>query len=219
MAIPHNQLRSRNVIEQHEHCDEADARRIKHVDEFGSPINTQNPLPVRLTDGSLNIGSVNAQLEVQLSHAADTPDPGDVPDSVQIGDGQDILEVNPDGSINVNVVTGSSSNTKNFYNEVSSVVSSTPTTVVSYTAPVGKVSFLDRVFVSGTNIAAYSVKRKGTVIDKKRSYFGAALNVEFSFFSGEGSLNLDPGDVIIVEVEHFRPNPGDFNGRIQVIEV
>jgi hypothetical protein len=63
------------------------ANRVIAVDEFGNYYNTQNPLPVILSDGSINIGSVNAELEVQLSHLDNYPDAGDVADSVRIGDG------------------------------------------------------------------------------------------------------------------------------------
>lgn len=47
--IPKNQVRSRGKIEQHEHCDIADARRTKLVDELGNPINSSNPLPIEGT--------------------------------------------------------------------------------------------------------------------------------------------------------------------------
>jgi len=47
--IPKNQVRSRNKIEQHEHSDAADARRVLPVDENGNPINAGNPLPVDVT--------------------------------------------------------------------------------------------------------------------------------------------------------------------------
>lgn len=71
------------------------------VDWLGRSYDTSNPMPVQLSDGNIDIGTVNAELEVQLSHQDDTPDDGDIADSVQIGDGEDILEINPDGSINV----------------------------------------------------------------------------------------------------------------------
>lgn len=48
-GIPENKLRHRNKIEQHEHCDIADARRTKLVDEDGNPINDSNPLSVNAT--------------------------------------------------------------------------------------------------------------------------------------------------------------------------
>lgn len=76
------------------------AKRAILVDEFGRFFDTDNPLQVQLSDGSINIGTVNAELEVQLSHQDDVPDAGDVADSVRVGDGTDLLAINTDGSIN-----------------------------------------------------------------------------------------------------------------------
>jgi hypothetical protein len=75
------------------------------VDKCGQFYTTQNPMPVQLSDGSIDIGTVNAELEVQLSHIDNYPDVGDVADSVQVGDGVEILQINPDGSINVNTAS------------------------------------------------------------------------------------------------------------------
>jgi len=80
------------------------ARRVISVDEFGNFYSTENPLSVRLSDGSISIGTVNAELEVQLSHQNNVPNAGDVADSVRIGNGTNELAINPDGSINVGVV-------------------------------------------------------------------------------------------------------------------
>jgi hypothetical protein len=66
------------------------------VDPTGFFYTTDNPLPVQLSDGSVNIETLNAQLEVHLSHT------GTDFDSVRIGDGTEIMAVNPDGSINAN---------------------------------------------------------------------------------------------------------------------
>lgn len=73
------------------------------VDQFGDYYQTTNPLPVKLSDGSINIGTVNAELEVELTHKDNFPDLGDIADSVRVGDGVDELGVNADGSINVNL--------------------------------------------------------------------------------------------------------------------
>lgn len=80
------------------------ALRSHLVDWLGRSYCVDNPIPVQLSDGSIDIGTVNAELEVQLSHQDNVPDAGDVADSVQIGDGVEILEINPDGSINVDIV-------------------------------------------------------------------------------------------------------------------
>lgn len=78
--------KSVNLIHQHEHEDDILARRVVFVDALGNFYNTNNPLPVILTDGSVNIGTVNAEIEVQLSSRDNYPDSGDVHDSVRWGD-------------------------------------------------------------------------------------------------------------------------------------
>jgi hypothetical protein len=77
------------------------AMRTHAVDWLGRSYSKSNPVPVELSDGSISIGTVNAELEVQLSHQDNVPDVGDVHDSVRIGDGTHTLEINSDGSINV----------------------------------------------------------------------------------------------------------------------
>lgn len=63
------------------------ARRVYQVDDFGNAIGTtpENPIHARLSDGSIEIGTVNAELEVQLSRQDGAPDSGDVHDAVRIG--------------------------------------------------------------------------------------------------------------------------------------
>lgn len=61
------------------------------VDEYGRFWGPTNPLPVQLQSGPIEIGTVNAELEVQLTHLDNTPDPGDVHDSVRIGDGANTM--------------------------------------------------------------------------------------------------------------------------------
>lgn len=58
------------------------ANRVILVDGLGDRISDENPLPV---DASVSVGDVH----VQLTHLDDTPDLGDVADSVRIGDGVD----------------------------------------------------------------------------------------------------------------------------------
>lgn len=65
------------------------------VDRYGKHYSTANPLPVRLSDGSINIGTVNAELEVQLSHKDNYPNPGDIHDSIRLGDGVNETTITP----------------------------------------------------------------------------------------------------------------------------
>lgn len=217
--IRENKVKSINNIQQDEHQDSADAKRVTLVNLDGTENSPDNPLYVQLSDGSINIGTVNAELEVQLSHKNNDPDLGDIADSVRIGDGVEELAINPDGSINTSPVPSTASLIKSFYNEISAVPTTSPTLVVTYTAPLVGLSFLQKVFVSGENIAKYQVKINGTIIDTTRTYYGGNLDAYFDFSDGSKGVLLAPGDLVEVFVEHERPMVGDFNGRIQIIEV
>jgi hypothetical protein len=92
----------RNVYEE----EPAVAIRTVSVDRYGQFYSVDNPLPVRLSDGSINIESLNANLSVQLSHLDNFPTLGNVHDSVRIGgpNGTELV-VNLDGSINTQVTS------------------------------------------------------------------------------------------------------------------
>lgn len=191
------------------------ALRTMLVDKYGNDYRTENPLPVQLTDGSINIGTVNAELEVQLSHLDDDPNSGDVHDSVRIGDGKDELAVNDDGSINIVAVLGPGASGESFYNEVTSVANSVLTNILTYTVPPATTGKLNTVDVSGTNIAEYQIWVNEGIVDKKRTYWSGPMNEIFNF---NGSISLVSGDVVRVRVIHIRPFVGDFNARLTVIE-
>lgn len=61
------------------------AKRSYLVNKQGNGYTTENPFPVQLSDGDVNIGTVNAEIEVQLSRRDNNPDAGDVHDSVRLG--------------------------------------------------------------------------------------------------------------------------------------
>ena len=155
-------------------------------------------------------GSINANVEVD---AADG-------DNIAIHDsGGNELNINPDGSINVNITTSNPGTVRSIYNEISSVATSVLSTIATYTAPSGSNSFLQKIEISGTNIAEYRILINSSVVDKKRTYFGGSLDAEFVFAITGTGLDLAVGDVVTIKVIHNRPTVGDFNARIQVIEV
>lgn len=170
------------------------------IDPYGNLIGPDNPLPVAF-DGTISVG----QVEIKGSPSGD------------------LLNVNADGSINVNIVetpvTGQI--VKNIYNEANSVASGSTTTIVQYTVPLGiTISILYRISVSGENIAKYTVFYNGTLIDTRRTYYGSSLSEYFEFTTGTANgFSLNPGDTITVKVLHNRPYVGDFEGRIQVLEI
>lgn len=63
------------------------AKRIVPVNEYGQINSPDNPLYTQLSDGDINIGTVNAEVEVQLNHRDNDPDAGDVADKINVIDG------------------------------------------------------------------------------------------------------------------------------------
>lgn len=134
-------------------------------------------------------------------------------DSVSIGDEDgDKLEVNPDGSINVNVIQ-SDQTLKSYFSEVTNVITGVTTTLATYTA-LSDV-YLQKAEVSGNNIAEFELVIDGDTVDRKRTYFNGNLENVFNFNNG---LNITTGQVIIIYVVHTRPDPGSFSCRLQILE-
>jgi hypothetical protein len=172
----------------------------------------------RLGDGTNLITSTAAGLKQGLDVNVINQTNG----STIITDGTDNLNVNPDGSINV-IITGGSTTSINYtsiynFNEINSVTSNSLTLLQTYTVPVGKKGYLQRVDFSGENIAKYIIKLNGSTLDIKRTYFGNQLNGEFNFIdSNDLGMNLNAGDVIETYVIHTRPSLISFEARIQVL--
>jgi len=120
------------------------ALRTVGIDRNGQYYTTDNPLPVQLSDGSINIENVNANVSVQLTHLDNWPKVGDVNDSVRIGDGVpgEYLAINPDGSINVVI---SSSLSPPVTPTIANVPAPLASTEYSYAFPANTKKFLMKV--------------------------------------------------------------------------
>jgi hypothetical protein len=178
--------------------DQINADRVIGVDQYGRFYNKNNPLPVGF-DGTISIGEVEV-----------------------VGSNGNIIEPNPDGSINVNIVsTPSPGNTViNQYSEANSVGSGITTLVLQYTVPlVDTNAVLQRISVAGENIAKWTVFWNATQIDTRRTFYGN-LNEYFEFTTGgSDGFVLQPGDTIKVYVLHMKPYVADFEARIQVLQI
>jgi hypothetical protein len=147
---------------------------------------------------------VNADIDIQLDASVD---------NVAIADGDgDQLAVNPDGSINVNVVS-TGQQLYSYFTEVDNVATGVTTLLATYTA-VSDV-YLQKVELMGTNIAEFELVIDGVTQDKKRTFFNGNLENKFDFNAG---LNILPGSVIEVYVIHNRPELGQFNARMQILQ-
>lgn len=184
------------------------AMRTTLVDPYGDRYSTQNPLPVQLSDGSINIGTVNAELEVFLTHLDDFPEPGEIHDSIRIGDGTDLLEINSDGSINVQVVNAAADSVLNFYDQANSVATMTETEIVSYTVPPGKFLELTGGSGSGDCDGTFKLKIDNNIEDLQRNAW-TERNIRFF-----GPLIVPAASKVSITVEHCRPDPHDFQARI-----
>jgi hypothetical protein len=185
------------------------------VDQFGDYYETANPLPVVFA------GSITTTVRRLTDKSGDTT-PDGLPDAIQIGDGTNRLHINADGSINVDIGGSAAIYTiKIPYNEVNSVASGVSTTVITYTVPGTATSaFLQRVQVSGENIARYDLLINSSIVATKRTYFGGDLNATFEFQSfNNNGVPLAVGNTVVVKVLHTRPSLASFEATIQVAEV
>ena len=142
-------------------------------------------------------------------------------DNIAISDGVDTMTVNPDGSINVALVGMPVYEPIFTYNAVAGVAANVTTNLISYTMPGGKNGYLQKVYISGENIAKYTVRVNGAIIDVARTYFGQSLDKCLEYASGTSNLGyeLSAGDVVLVQVLHTRPSLAEFNARIQILEI
>jgi hypothetical protein len=173
------------------------AIRTTSVDDFGNVYDVNNPLPVAF-DGTISIGNVSI-----------------------IDDGN-TMTVNPNGSINVNVVESPvvGQTVKSLYNQVFNIGSGVETTLVTYTVPAGYTAILEKVSASGENIARFDVLYNNALFDTRRTYYGSPLTTDFDYTTGTANgFILNSGDNIIIQVLHNRPYVGTFNARLQVLEM
>lgn len=181
--------------------------------------NAEVILGINVFDNALTTRIENAEISVDIN---DKLQPNGNYDSVRIGDGVEILSINPDGSINVNIVDSQvvPENVKPVFNKITNVVDSIRTSVVSHTAVLGKKTYLQYISVNGNNIANYEVEIGGIVIDERSTSFGGPLAEQFELkaYSQNGML-ISEGIKIEVFTTHYRQETGDFSSRIQILEV
>ncbi len=168
---------------------------------------------VSVFDNAMTTRIDNAIVEVDLHHTVDVN--GEF-DSVRIGDGTDLLEINPDGSFNVVVGEAPDEEDINEFAETAAIVANVVTNILTYAVPPTQELFITRIDVSGGNIATYEVYIDGDLVARKRTYFGGNLSESFDFsLSSRRGLSVQAGDIIIVKVSHERPFTAVFEARLQ----
>ena len=169
------------------------ALRVFQVDELGNDYNADNPFPVAF-DGTISVGNVS------------------------IVEGGNTVTVNPDGSINVNIVNSTPTATPGLtilHNEISSVASGVEATIVTLTGTtLGR--RVEKIEVSGDNTAIFRVKINGTTISNKRSWW-CDFNQTFNFESFVNGLLLTSGQTLTVTALHNRPFVGAFEATVMYL--
>jgi len=174
---------------------------------------------VSVADNAMTTRIDNAEIHVDLN--AQVQSNGQY-DSVRIGNQLYELAINPDGSINANIVNTSVEPEliKNYFNRITNLSNNSLTNLIQHITPADKKSYLQRIHVGGQNVAAYEVFVNGVQKDEGRTYFGGQLCKEFNFDGySENGYEIDPSTAILVKVIHFRPFVSDFHGRIQMLEL
>lgn len=168
---------------------------------------------ISLFDNSMTTRIDNAIVEVDLHHTLDV---NGMFDSVRIGNGVDLLEINTDGSINAVLTEAPNETPINEFSETPAVANGSEATVLTYTVPVGVEAFLTRIDVGGENIARFEVYVDLELIARKRTWFGHGLSDTFDFsLSARRGLPVQSGKVITVKVLHERPFAATFEARLQ----
>lgn len=175
------------------------ADRVIPVDPYGNLYGPDNPIPV-IFDGTIEASVV----EIKGSPSGD------------------LLNVNADGSINVNIIETpvSGQTVRSIYNQVLTVAAGSTTTLVTYTVPIGYTAVLERANASGDNIGRYDVLYNSAPFDTRRTMFGSDLTTDFDYTTGTSNgLILNSGDVVLIQVTNPRPTAAAYNARIQVLEI
>lgn len=97
------------------------------------------------------------------------------------------------------------------------------TTVATYTAPIAPtVACLLLVSIGGTNVAQWTITNSSAGIYDQNYTSAAQLNEVFSFETGSSIVPgqiIGAGNTITVSVNQIGTDPGNFNARIQVLEI
>jgi hypothetical protein len=124
------------------------------------------------------------------------------------------------GGVPVTAVIGTTGTVLSTFATVSAVATNATVTILSYTVPPGKTGYLLKAEMSGTNIATYDVLLNAAEFARIRTYFSGPFDGVVTVGQGpQDAYKLSTGDVVSIQVTNFRPTAGDFECRLQVIEV
>lgn len=105
--------------------------------------------------------------------------------------------------------------------EVAAIAVGIETTINTYTAPIGKISYLLSILNSGGNRAQYNVYDNGVLLDKQYAPV-TNLSAAFDYKTGAGSVPgyvIPVGNVLTSKVVNSGTGAADYNSRFLILEV
>lgn len=155
-------------------------------------------------------------------------------DSIALGTSTDLFtSTNNSGKISLDVnisnsnipvsivsVPPVSQSTEFIYTERNNIASGINQQIGVYTVPSNTKTIVQRVFVSGDNIAKYQVRYNGNIVATKRTYY-SGLNEVFEFLQ---SLNngflMSPGDILsVTALQTISLSSTNFESTLQILEL
>ena len=97
------------------------------------------------------------------------------------------------------------------FDSEAAVPEDSPTLLVRYEVPVGKVFYLDGITAGGENYAKFTVTINGQVNKVGRIDWGTGFNIFFKY----NSYKITAGDAVEVIVENCSDGSADFEGTIE----
>jgi hypothetical protein len=168
-----------------------------------------------------NVAEVNSNDEL-LVHDADTLTAlGDGSTIVQVIDANsDALDVNTDGSINVNVVNTTAGDQIHVYDtEAAVVASATPVDVLTYSVTTGKTFLLKYVHASASGKAKVIVKTGTPASETEKAVFFISTANGFGFAEFPNPIEVVADDNVLIEMANLDKTAQDLYAYINGVEV
>jgi hypothetical protein len=128
------------------------------------------------------------------------------------------LDVNVTNTLDVNLVSTDLSESTSQFFKITNIAAGIETDIATLTVPANHEYQLERIALSGNNVATYTLYVDGSPLEERRTYWGY-FNETFNFTSDGQPESIEAGSVIRVTALHNSQSNGDFSARIQFFDL
>jgi hypothetical protein len=169
-------------------------------------------------DGSINTTSVNPSVG---SNGATAPTSSTEVGGINPTGKLSPLQVDSAGQLKVaGISVFTSQDVRVLFLEVTGIAVGVETSVNSYTAPAGKISYLLSIDASGENRGQYNIYLNGSLLDKKYSNV-TSLTANFDYKTGSGTVPgmiVPIGQTVDIKIINNGNSIASYNGRFLILE-